>query len=81
MAESQHCQVIRVTQEDSEQHYFGLNCHESVVLANGFKASTFGNYHSIPAAWMKYGSKLIGIERASKWGDAIAQLLSAMKLL
>jgi hypothetical protein len=79
MAESQRCQVIRVTKEDSEQLYFGLNCHESIILANGLKASTFGNYHSIPAAWMKYTSKLVGVERASKWGDAIAQCCALMR--
>jgi hypothetical protein len=81
LAESHYCQVIRVSKEDSEQLYFGLNCHESEVLANGLKASTFGHYHTIPAAWMKYASKLVGVKRASQFGDAIVQLLNAIKLL
>lgn len=80
-AETKKCHVIRVEKERSEQLYFGLNCHESDVLAEGLKTSTFGHYHTIPAAWMKYGSKLLGIERTSRWGDTLAQWLSAMNFL
>lgn len=82
-AESKQCHVIRIDKgkADEPQLYFGLNCHESVVLADGLKTSTFGRYHMIPAAWMKLGSKVLGIERASRWGDYIAQWLNSMKLL
>jgi hypothetical protein len=41
-------QVSRVTAE-TNQLYFGLNCLESIVLANGLKTSTFGKYHAVPA--------------------------------
>jgi hypothetical protein len=53
----------------------------SEVLANGIKTSTFGNYHTIPAAWMKYASAIVGVERASRWGDSVVELLAKVKLL
>lgn len=75
--ESKSCAVKSLTHE-RKQRYFGLNCRESVVLANGIKTSTFGRYHQIPAAWMKYAGALIGIERASAIGDVIATALFKM---
>lgn len=75
------CKVIRTSQESHDQTYFGLNCAESIVLANGIKTSTFGKYHAIPAFWMKYASKIFGIERASSIGDGIANALIKMNLI
>lgn len=68
--QQQVCRVTRVSVERAQQ-YFGLNCHKSVVLANGIKTSTFGSLHTVPALWMKYVGATFGIERASRWGDAI----------
>jgi len=76
---TQKCTVTSTKQEAGK--YFGLNCKESVVLADGIATSTFGRYHSIPAAWMHYAAAVIGVERASALGDAIAQTLYRVGLL
>jgi hypothetical protein len=66
-----------VTARETEigQRYFGLNCRDSIVLANGVKTSTFGVSHTVPAFWMQYASWFLGVERASTWGDSISHLL------
>jgi hypothetical protein len=83
LSETERCSVVHVASEDAhhEQTYFGLNCLESVVLADGIKTSTFGQYHWFPAAWMKYASKVLGVKRASSVGDSIVQWLNKMKFL
>jgi hypothetical protein len=84
LTEIEMCHVFHVTKEDNSlqyQTYFGLNCVDSVVLADGIKTSTFGLYNFIPAAWMKYASRLLGVKRASSLGDSIVQWLNKMKLL
>ena len=68
------CRVTRVTKSGTEQTYFGLNCLKSEVLANGIKTSTFGHYHAAPAAWMRIVGRVFGIERASRWGNSLAEL-------
>lgn len=78
--ETQQCKILRITQEH-DQLYFGLNCLESVVLANGLKTSTFGTYHSLPAAWMSWAGSILGIDRASRWGDALATIAEKIKLI
>lgn len=65
------CQVVSVVAE-KDQTYFGLNCLESVVVANNVLASTFGKYHRVPAIFMSYAGHLLGIDNASRVGDAIA---------
>jgi hypothetical protein len=75
------CKVIRISNEQNDQTYFGLNCAESIVLANGIKTSTFGKYHTIPAFWMKYASKIFGIERASSIGDSLVSVLIKMNVI
>lgn len=70
--------VVTLLVGESNQKYFGLNCEESVVFSNGYKVSTFGIYHDIPALWMKYSSKLIGILPASRIGDGVASFLSSL---
>lgn len=79
LAESHPCTVTSVERESGA--YFGLNCRESVVLADGIKTSTFGNYHHVPALWMRLVGGVLGIERASAIGDRIAQTLAGWKLL
>lgn len=64
------CHVTTVTTESA--HYFGLNCPNSIVLADGIKASTFGTYHTVPALWMRVMSSLVGVDRASRIGDTFA---------
>merc|ERR1711916_5181 len=68
--ESRVCEVLSVT-EDVNQEYMGLNCFESEVLANGVKCSTFETQHLIPSLWMRYVSRALGLERASRIGEAI----------
>jgi hypothetical protein len=63
------------------QTYFGLNCEESVVLANGIKTSTFGNLHTVPSTWMKYASKLFGIRTASRVGDVFSSIAHKVGLI
>jgi len=72
--ESSKCKIINVEHERA-QMYFGLNCEVSEVLANGWKTSTFGAYHTLPSLWFKYASKVVGIERASSLGDSIVNLV------
>jgi hypothetical protein len=66
---------------ETDQLYFGLNCLESIVFANGIKTSTFGSYHTVPATWMTLMGRLLGIHRASRWGDAIASALYKTRLI
>jgi hypothetical protein len=72
---TQRCTVKAVQQEPVGQ-YFGLNCRESVVLADGVASSTFGRYHAIGAVWMRTMSGVVGVARASEIGDVIVQFLS-----
>jgi len=76
MEQNTPCQVLSIEQE-IKQKYFGLNCEDSDVLADGYKTSTFGDYHTIPAAWMKYGSLVLGVHTASAIGDLVASLFYA----
>jgi len=71
--------AVRSVRLEYDQEYFGLNCEESEVLANGYRVSTFGHYHSIPAMWMKWMSKVIGVESASALGDVIAHVVTSMQ--
>jgi hypothetical protein len=71
------CEVQKIEQEQ-DQSYFALNCEESVVLADGYKTSTFGITHDLPAMWMKFASKMVGIERASAWGDVLASIFGGL---
>ena len=66
---------------ESNQVYFGLNCLESVVYANGIRTSTFGRYHKIPELWMKYAGSLLGVHRASSIGDSIVELLARARII
>ena len=65
------CHVTSV-QPLPEDDYYGLNCVTSEVVANGLRTSTFGDYHHLPALWMRVAGGALGIARASAIGDAIA---------
>jgi len=80
MTEKGVCEVTSV-EVDRAQSYFGLNCEESIVLANGYKTSTFGVTHDLPAIWMKYASKIFGVDAASSFGDMVANFLFNWKLI
>jgi hypothetical protein len=80
MNEKQVCEVTTIEVEH-HQEYFGLNCEESVVLANGYKTSTFGVTHDLPAIWMRYASKIFGINAASNFGDMVASFIKSWGLL
>lgn len=71
--------VTRISLEANEV-YFGLNCRESVVLANGIKTSTFGQFHTIPATWMKIVSFFLGPKHASEIGDSVVNWLVRTKI-
>lgn len=72
-ARDEEC-IVSATQSLAEGEYFGLNCLQSVVVANGIKASTFGRLHAVPALWMRLVGAVAGIERASRAGDFLASL-------
>lgn len=79
--ETERCQITSVIKESHKQQYFGLNCLNSQVLANGLKASTFEKLHSVPAFWMRVVGRILGIKRASEVGDYIAELVQKMNLI
>jgi hypothetical protein len=81
LQETRTCKVVSAEKENSlTESYFGLNCEESVVLANGFKTSTFGKVHFLPSLWMRIMSPLIGVKAASAWGDYFSHLVQRYKL-
>ena len=69
-----HCTVTSVQKEESSQQYFGLNCVHSEVLVSGLRASTFGDFHTLPSWYMTYVGGLLGSDTASALGDFIAEL-------
>ena len=81
LEETHSCQIVSVTKESHKQQYFGLNCLNSQVLANGLKSSTFEKLHSIPAFWMRIAGRILGIKRASDIGNYIAELVQKMNLV
>ena len=67
------CIVQAVEKETITQQYFGLNCVHSEVLASGLRASTFGDFHTLPSWYMTYVGGLVGLETASFLGEYIAE--------
>lgn len=68
------CIVTSVDKEQTTQQYFGLNCIHSEVLVGGLRASTFGDFHTLPSWYMTYiGGGLLGSELASSLGKYFAQ--------
>jgi hypothetical protein len=67
------CIVKSVEKEKSTQQYFGLNCVHSEVLASGLRASTFGDFHTLPSWYMTYVGGLVGSEAASSLGEYVAE--------
>ena len=71
--ESEKCTVISVEKEKTTQQYFGLNCVHSEVLASGLRASTFGDFHTLPSWYMTYVGSVLGADTASALGDYVAE--------
>ena len=69
----EQCIVTSVQKEKTIQQYFGLNCVHSEVLASGLRASTFGDFHTLPSWYMTYVGGLMGTETASTLGDYVAE--------
>jgi hypothetical protein len=67
------CTVQSVEKEKTTQQYFGLNCVHSEVLASGLRASTFGDFHTLPSWYMTYVGGMIGSETASLLGEYITE--------
>jgi hypothetical protein len=67
------CTVKSVEKEKTTQQYFGLNCVHSEVLASGLRASTFGDFHTLPSWYMTYVGGMVGTETASHFGQYIAE--------
>jgi hypothetical protein len=67
------CTVVSVEKEKTTQQYFGLNCVHSEVLASGLRASTFGDFHTLPSWYMTYVGGLVGTDAASSLGEYIAE--------
>jgi hypothetical protein len=74
------CEITQIEIE-RDQEYFGLNCEDSDVEANGYWVSTFGKVHRLPSVWMKIASKIVGVQRASSIGDRVASYLIDWGLL
>jgi hypothetical protein len=76
LAKTTACAVKSVVAETTTQRYFGLNCPaaDSMVVAENVLVSTFEIMHTIPAYWIKYASKILGLQRASRVGDFVANL-------
>jgi hypothetical protein len=70
---SEMCTVKSVEKEQTTQQYFGLNCVHSEVLASGLRASTFGDFHTLPSWYMTYVGGMIGTETASSLGEYVAE--------
>jgi hypothetical protein len=78
--EEADCEITHMETE-LKQQYFGLNCENSHVEANGYWVSTFGITHNIPAAWMKILTRVVGVKAASRAGDYFNALLSRWNLI
>jgi len=68
-----HCVVQAVKKELTQQQYFGLNCVYSEVLASGLRASTFGDFHTLPSWYMTYVGTVLGAVQASRLGAVVAE--------
>lgn len=67
------CAVLSVEKEKSDQAYFGLNCVHSEVLTSGLRASTFGDFHTLPSWYMTYVGGLLGSSMSSQVGKYVAE--------
>lgn len=81
MEERKECSVISNKIDHNKSKYFGLNCHNSAVLASGIKSSTFEKIHSVPSFWMSVVGRILGIKRATFIGDYIATIVDGMNLV
>ena len=73
--EGKECTVTSTEKDSVPESFFGLNCVHSVVLVDGIRASTFGDFHFLPAFYMRYVGSILGIRLASWFGDFLAKSL------
>jgi hypothetical protein len=71
--EQQQCIVTSVQKEENVQVYFGLTCAHSEVLVSGLRASTFGDFHTLPSWYMTYVGGLLGFEYAASIGEYLTE--------
>lgn len=50
-------------------------------MCPGVATSTFGKHHTIPAMWMSWLSPVLGVQRASAWGDKVVSFLNNLNLV
>jgi hypothetical protein len=62
-----------VQKEENVQVYFGLTCAHSEVLVSGLRASTFGDFHTLPSWYMTYVGGLLGFEYAASIGEYLTE--------
>jgi len=72
------CTVLSNKKETSGQQYFGLNCLHSEVLVDGIRASTFGDFHTLPSWYMYYSGMVVGPDLASRVGAYVAEWYMAL---
>jgi hypothetical protein len=75
------CVVQSITKEASEQQYFGLNCAHSEVLVSGIRASTFGDFHTLPSWYMKYVGRLFGTSLTSQLGNHLVKIYNYFSIM
>lgn len=66
------CAVTSVEKENKNENYFGLNCIQSDIFANGLSVSTFGDLHALPSWYMYLTGSILGIDRASRIGTVLS---------
>ncbi len=99
--EQRHECAVKSISGEYNQKYFGLNCRNSDVIANGKQRQGIERKkknHLTPfffrirnqdehirshsrATWMKYGSKILGVHRASQLGEKIVSILGYLNLI
>lgn len=73
------CVVESNTREKTVQQYFGLNCIQSEVLADGLRTSTFGDFHTLPSWYMYFVGGGFGVDLASQFGEYVAEWYYKLK--
>lgn len=73
--DGKYCTVIKYVPKGFSSEHFGVNCLESEIFANGFKASPFEYNHEVPSAFLKVFSQFVGIKAASYMGNALMKVV------
>jgi len=70
VAGDETCAVASV--EPAQGPWFGVQCLESEVKANGVHASVFAHYHAVPAVYMRWMGWAVGARRAAELGQHVS---------